>query len=167
VRIVYTTRGDPRYLRHCSFIGSEDFIKKYPQITQRVVNTLVKAAKWMSDQEANPSVAYQLWTKSGVRFADYREDWAGQSLKVFASPLLDPYLVSQYKYQVKQAKKFGLIKKDVDVDAWIEPRFLKQALKELSLENFWTPVGEDGVVPKAAASAPAPTPAGAQTTAAR
>ena len=91
-----------------------------------------------------------------MRFADYREDWAGQSLKVFSSPLLDPYLVSQYKIQVQQAKKFGLIKNDVSVDSWIEPRFLTQALKELKLENFWTPVGADGVVPKSTASVASP-----------
>lgn len=156
VRIVYKTAGDPRFLRHCTFIGAEDFIKKYPQITQRVVNTLVKAAKWMADQENNPSALFQLWTKSGTRFADYREDWQGQSLKVFASPLLDPYLVSQYKAQVKEAKKFGLIKKDVDVDAWLEPRFLQQALKDLKLETFWQPAPESGELPGARASVPPP-----------
>jgi sulfonate transport system substrate-binding protein len=154
VNIIYRTAGDPRYLRHASFVGSEDFITKYPQATQRVVKTLVKAAKWMADNENNRAQVFQLWTKSGTRFQDYREDWEGQSLKVFSSPLLDPYLISQYKNQVKQAKKFGLIRKDVDIDTWIEPRFLKQALKDLQLENFWAPVGEDGVVPKATASAP-------------
>jgi sulfonate transport system substrate-binding protein len=133
-------------------VGSETFIQKYPAITQRLVKSLVKAAKWLADQDQNPTVAYQLWTKSGVRFADYREDWQGQSLKVFSSSLLDPYFVSQYKIQVKQAKKYGLIKNDVSVDSWIEPRFLAQALQELKLENFWTPVGEDGAVPKVTAS---------------
>jgi sulfonate transport system substrate-binding protein len=152
IRIVYRTAGDPRFLRHASFIGAEAFIQKYPQITQRVVTSLVKAAKWISDQDANPTIAFQLWTKSGVRFADYREDWQGQSLKVFSSPLIDPYLISQYKTQVKQAKKFGLIKNDVSIDNWVEPRFLAQALKDLKLENFWQPVGEDGVVPKPTAS---------------
>jgi len=152
IKIIYRTAGDPRFLRHCSFIGSETFIKKYPQITQRVVTSLVKAAKWIADQDKNPQIAFQLWTKSGVRFADYREDWQGQSLKVFSSPLLDPYLLSQYRTQAKQAKKFGLIKNDVSIDQWVEPRFLQQALKDLQLENFWQPVGEDGVVPKSTAS---------------
>jgi len=159
IKIVYKTDGDPRFLRHCSFIGAESFIKKYPQVTQRVVNTLVKAAKWMSDQEQNPTTVFQLWTKSGVRFADYREDFAKQSLKVVASPLLDPYFVSQYKSQVQDAKKFGLIKNDISVDAWIEPRFLNQALKDLKLEGYWQPVGENGVIASAspAPAQPAPT----------
>lgn len=156
IRIIYRTAGDPRFLRHASFVGSETFIQKYPQITQRVVKSLVKAAKWLADQDQNPQLAFQLWTKSGTRFADYREDWQGQSLKVFSSPLLDPYFLSQYKIQVQQAKKYGLIKNDVSIDSWIEPRFLQAALKELNLENFWTPVAPDGVVPKVTASVQVP-----------
>lgn len=147
VRIVYKTAGDPAFLRHSSFVGAEEFIQKHPEVTQRVVNTLVKAAKWMADNEQNRSAVFQLWTKSGTRFADYREDWEGQSLKVFASPLLDPYLLSQYKKQVREAKRFGLIRNDVSVDAWVEPRFLQRALKDLNLEGYWQPVGEDGAAP--------------------
>jgi sulfonate transport system substrate-binding protein len=152
VRIVYKTAGDPRFLRHCSFVGSEDFIRKYPEVTQRVVNTLVRAAKWMSDNEQNRSSVFQLWTKSGTRFQDYREDWEGQSLKVFASPLLDPYLLSQYQHQVQEAKRFGLIRNDVSVEQWVDARFLQRALKDLGLENFWQPVREDGAVPGPTAS---------------
>jgi sulfonate transport system substrate-binding protein len=44
-KIVYNTLGDPRYLRHASWIGTEAFITKYPEITKRVVKTLVQAAK--------------------------------------------------------------------------------------------------------------------------
>jgi len=38
-----------------SLIASQAFIDQYPGITQRVVNTLVAASKWQSDQEANQS----------------------------------------------------------------------------------------------------------------
>jgi sulfonate transport system substrate-binding protein len=145
-KIVYRSQGDPRFLRHCSWVGTEDFITKYPEITKRVIKTLVLAAKWMADQEANPTVVYNLWTKSGVRFADYKEDFQGQSLKALASPLLDEYLVSQYRKQISEAKRFGLIKNTPNIDAWIEPRFLKQALKELQLEHYWTPVDASGVI---------------------
>lgn len=164
-KIVYRSQGDPRYLRHCSWIGTEDFIKKYPEITKRVVKTLVLAAKWMADQEANPTQVFNLWTKSGVRFADYKEDFQGQSIKAIASPLLDEYLVSQYRKQISDAKRFGLIKNTPNIDAWVEPRFLKQALKELQLESYWTPVDASGVVkPDARQAALAPPAAPAQQT---
>jgi sulfonate transport system substrate-binding protein len=140
VKIAYATQGDVKVLRHCSFIGSEAFVQKYPGITKRVVKQLVLAAKWLSDLEANPSAVYQLWAKSGTRFADYKEDNKGQSLKVLSSPLVDPYLISQYKKQVLEAKRFGLIKNTFEVDSWLDLSFLNAALKELQLENYWTPV---------------------------
>lgn len=143
-RIVYATAGDPRFLRHCSWIGTEEFIKKYPSITKRVVKQLVLAAKWISDQEKNPAVVYQLWSKSGVRFADYREDNQGQSLKVLSSPLLDPYLITQYEEQVQLAKKYGLIRNTFSVREWIEPRFLNEVLKELNLASHWQAADPQG-----------------------
>ena len=143
-RIVYASHGDPRFLRHASWVGTEDFIKKYPSITKRVVRVLVQAAKWVSDQEKSPSVVYQLWTKSGVRFSDYREDLKEQNLKELSSPLLDPYFVSQYEAQVVLAKKYGLIRNTFDVKSWLEPRFLNEVLKELNLETYWAPADKDG-----------------------
>lgn len=162
-RIIYATQGDARFLRHASWIGTEEFIGKYPSLTKRVVKVLVQAAKWTSDQEKNPTPVYQLWTKSGVRFSDYKEDLKGQSLKVLSSPLLDPYFVSQYSAQVAQAKRFGLIRNTFDVKAWVEPRFLNEVLKELQLEGYWQPADESGRVAggdgRSAALAPAQAPA--------
>jgi len=152
VRIVYNTAGDPRFLRHASWVGSESFIQKYPEITKRVVKTLVAAAKWQSDNEVNPAPVFQLWTKSGFTFASYKEDNKGQSLKVLSSPLLDTYVLSQYKRQVADAQRFGLIKKTFDVDSWFEPRFLNEAIKELNLTSFWQPVDASGQVPQLAAA---------------
>ncbi|HEY6878570.1 MAG TPA: hypothetical protein VI299_11160, partial [Polyangiales bacterium] len=128
------------------FIGSEEFIKKYPSITKRVVKVLVQSAKWVSDQEKSPTQVYQLWTKSGVRYSDWREDFKEQNLKELASPLLDTYFVTQYEGQVAQAKKFGLIRNTFDVKSWLEPRFLNEVLKELGLQDYWKPADRDGRV---------------------
>src|SRR4051812_25417575 len=77
-RVVFTTRGgDPKYLRHSSVVATQSFIDQYPAITQRIVNTIVRTAKWLSDQDANPTPVFQLWTKSGVQFNDYKEDFSG------------------------------------------------------------------------------------------
>ena len=145
VRIIYTSRGDdPRYLRHASFVGHEDFIKKYPEITKRVVKTLVKAAKWLADNEKNPTPVYQLWAKSGVQFSSYKEDLKADNLKVLSSPLIDPYFTSTYKWNIREAKRFGLIKNDIDFEKWVDTSFLNAALKELGLEGFWKPIDESG-----------------------
>jgi sulfonate transport system substrate-binding protein len=80
-----------------------------------------------------------------VQFSNYKEDLAAESLKVRSSPLLDPYVVSTYKWNIREAKRFSLIRNDIDFDSWVDDRFLKQALKEQGLEGFWKPVDRSGV----------------------
>src|SRR6478752_187940 len=144
-KIIYTTRGgDPRFLKHSSLIGSQSFIDQYPDITQRVVNKLVEASKWLSDQEAAPTPVYQLWAKSGTQFSNYKEDFSGASIKQKSSPLLDEYFSSQYKRAIADSKRFGLIKNDFSFDAWIEPKFLNQSLKTLKLETYWQRFDAEG-----------------------
>jgi sulfonate transport system substrate-binding protein len=138
-RIIYTTKGgDPRFLKHSTLVASQDFITKYPDITKRVVKVLVQASKWISDQEATPTPVYQLWTKSGVPFSNYKEDFEGaSSIKTRASPLIDEYVTAQYKKAISDAKRFGLIKNEFSFEAWTDTSFLKQVLKELNLEHYW------------------------------
>jgi sulfonate transport system substrate-binding protein len=144
-KIIYNSRfDDPRFLRHASLVGSHEFIAKYPQITARLVKTLVRAAKWLSDQDRNPTQVYQLWAKSGVPFSNYKEDLQAESLKVRSSPLIDPYFASTYKWNIREAKRFGLIKKDVAFDRWVDSRFLNQALTDLQLQDYWKPVDASG-----------------------
>lgn len=143
-KIVYTSRGDARVLKHSSLIGSQSFIDDYPAITQRVVNKLVEASKWLSDQEANPAPVYQLWAKSGVQFSNYKEDFQSSTLKIRSSPLIDEYFTAQYKRAIADSKRFGLIKNDIHFEAWIEPKFLNQALKTQKLESYWQRYGADG-----------------------
>jgi sulfonate transport system substrate-binding protein len=144
-RLLYATDpSDFAAYRHCSFIGTEDFIRKYPEITKRVVKTVVLAAKWLSDQEANPAPAFQLWTRSGVTFANFKEDLGANSLKVLSSPLVDDFLISQYNRNIQEAKRFGLIRNTFRFEDWYEPQFLQQVLKELDLQDYWVEYGADG-----------------------
>ena len=148
-RVLYATGpDDAAFYRHASFVGSEEFIKKYPEITKRVVKTLVFAAKWQSDQEQNPAPVYQLWTRSGVTFANFKEDLGRYSLKLLSSPLLDEYVVSQYNRNIQEAKRFGLIRNTFRFEDWQEPRFLNEVLREFGLENYWEAVDKDGKVVK-------------------
>jgi sulfonate transport system substrate-binding protein len=152
-RIVYSTQGDPRFLRHGSFLVTEAFAAKYPSTVVRVLKQLVKAAKWNADQERAPTPVFQLWAKSGYPYSNYKEDLKGQSLKLLASPLLDGYFAAQYRQQIEEAKRFGLIKNTFSYDAWAEPKFLAQALKELGLENYWEAIGPSGQPTRATTAA--------------
>jgi sulfonate transport system substrate-binding protein len=144
-RLVYTTKGqDPKLTSNGLFLGSEDFIRKYPEITQRVVNTLVVAAKWIADSQEDPTPLFHLWQKSGFTFASFKEDWKGDDLKYKTSPLLDPYVASRYDFQIQEAKRLNLLRNSFSFAEWTEPKFLNQALKDQSLEAFWSPRGLDG-----------------------
>src|ERR1041384_4930701 len=55
-RIVFTTKGgDPKLTSNGLFLGSQDFLDKYPDIALRVVKQLVLAAKLLADSEKDPT----------------------------------------------------------------------------------------------------------------
>jgi sulfonate transport system substrate-binding protein len=108
-----------------------------------VVTAIVKAAYW-SSQEENRDALFEIWAKSGRPASVYRLDFEGQSLKYRNTPLLDDYLVAQYRFQAQQAREYGLVRRDVSTDGWIDPQFLNVALKQLGLEHFWTSYDANG-----------------------
>ena len=117
---------------------SEDFARKYPELTKRVVKAKIKAAHWAS-QEKNREALIQLALKTGSGYKVTKEDFAGQDLTVKYSPLADQATINQYKEIVDFAFSRGLIRKKFDVDKWIDKSFAEAALKELGLQNYWTP----------------------------
>ena len=58
--------------------------------------------------------------------------------------VIDAFIIARYKEKATKARQYGLIKKDVDVDSWIEPKYLNQALKDLGLERYWPQYDADG-----------------------
>jgi sulfonate transport system substrate-binding protein len=116
---------------------SEAFEQRYPQIVQRVVNRLVKVAQW-STLEANREREYQLWATSGTPYVDYKKGWERtKDLRNRMNPQLDEYYVASIKKSIDEAKKYKLIRRDVSVDGWLEPKYLQNALREQKLEDYW------------------------------
>ena len=87
---------------------------------------------------------FEISARSGRPAAAYRADFADQKLKYRNSPLIDDYLVQQYRTQARQAKEYGLIRRDVTVYGWFDPQFLDAALRQLGFENFWPRYDADG-----------------------
>lgn len=144
-RVIFTTKGgDAKLTSNGLFLGSQKFIEKYPDIALRVVKQLVLAAKLLGDSEKDPTPVFQIWTKSGFTFSGFKEDWTGEDLKYRTSPLVDPYVASRYRLQIEEAQRFGLTRRGFSFEQWTELRFLKQAIKELGLEQYWKPRGLDG-----------------------
>ena len=137
VRLIYSTKGDPRFTCTSTVVASEPFLNKYPAVVKRILRTYVRAAKWVSEQESNPTDVFNLFTKSGIPFASFKSDWVGDSFKVRVSPRLDPYLRNRYRANISDALKFGLIRKDFEIDSWFAPALLDQVLKEEGLSGYW------------------------------
>ncbi|HEY0181356.1 MAG TPA: ABC transporter substrate-binding protein [Rhodopila sp.] len=143
-KIVYSTKGqDPAFERQSTLIAADTFVDGHPDLTQRVVTGIVKAAYW-SSQEENREALFDLWTRSGRPASVYRADFQDQTLKYRNSPLIDDYLINAYRVQAQQAREYGLIRHTVSVDDWFDARFLNAALAQLDLEHFWPRYGADG-----------------------
>lgn len=135
--IVYSTKQDSRsYERHSTLIAQEAFLRDHPDIAQKIVNAIVRAAKW-SSEEANRDAFFEISARTGFPVAGYRFDFSNQELKYRNSPLIDDSIIEHYRFQAKQAKEYGLVRRDVDVNGWFDRSFLDKALASQGLVNYW------------------------------
>jgi sulfonate transport system substrate-binding protein len=121
---------------------STKFEKAYPDTVKRVVKTLIKASYWASD-EKNRKALLQFLADRSVDYKYVEEDYRG-SLKERFNPLIDESSVTAFKALSRFCVERKLTRTDASeaaVRSWFHPEYQQAALKELKLENFWTPVG--------------------------
>jgi len=147
-KILFKIPHDPKITSVSNFWVSEEFEKKYPDIVQRLVTTVVKEAKY-SSEEKNRTELMQMWSRQATdTYLDYVESWKNDKLRERNSPLLDEYYVASIQKAIDETKRFKLIRHDVDIAGWIEPKYLNNALKELKLEHYWDEYDKDGNIKK-------------------
>lgn len=150
-QVAYSTQGESGKLTgQTALLVSEDFAEQYPEITERIVKVLTKAAHWASEPE-NREQAFQYWATSGQTVETLRSDY-GDRLVARLSPLLDPFYLNYYQQTQKLIADLGLLRGGAfDTESWFDRSYLDQALKELHLEHYWTPVAADDSSPVAKA----------------
>jgi sulfonate transport system substrate-binding protein len=136
-RIIYSTKGDPRFTCNSSIVASDDFVRKYPSIVRRILRVYVQTAAWVTRSEAEPNEIYQLFTRSGIPYSSFKSDWGGEQFLVKVSPKVDDYLRNRYRSSIEDAYKFHLIRKPFDFDSWVDSSFLDQVLQEQQLAGLW------------------------------
>ncbi|WP_255468227.1 ABC transporter substrate-binding protein [Achromobacter sp. UMC71] len=137
-KVIYSTQGqDPAYTRQASLLVREDFERENPAQVQKLVDVFVRAAQWSSD-EKNRDALFKIWEKSGVPYASWAAEFDKQDLASRNSPLIDDFIIARYKAVVADAVKLKLIRREVSLDGWFEPRYLQNALKAQGLEQYWT-----------------------------
>lgn len=144
-KIIESTKGDKKLGRLSHVLVTEEFEAKYPRIVQRLVNVLLKTAAWTLD-EANRTKVYQIWSKSGLSFSSYKQEYQDTNLFERSSPLFDDFFRAHYKRQLQASIDLKFVRKSFDVDAWLDAKYLDQGLKDLGLEKHWKPIDAEGNV---------------------
>jgi sulfonate transport system substrate-binding protein len=143
VKIVWDSKKDPNFARSAHLIVTEKFEKANPEIVQRFVNAVVKAARWASEESHRDAVMEAL-AKTGRPIQGYIDDYSNQEMRYRMSPLLDDWLRERYRDSAKEALSLGLIRKAVNIDEGYELKYVDKAAKDLGLENYWTRYAPDG-----------------------
>lgn len=145
VNIPISTKGrGPAFTIDTGILATDEFITQYPQVTARLVKQLVRAAHWAS-QESNREALLKLFVEnSGNPELGIRSELDGESLKARFSPLIDEALLSEYQSVVNDSLKLGLIRQGFDVNTWVAPAFVQQALRDLKLEKNWSELDANG-----------------------
>ncbi|KYF51487.1 nitrate ABC transporter substrate-binding protein [Sorangium cellulosum] len=142
--IIYSSKErSPALTRNAHVLVTKEFEEKYPAIVGRVVKTLVESARWTSDEE-NRDEVFALWARTGIPYATWKESFDGEPMKLRNSPLFDGFLTHRYKQAVADAQRFKLIRRGVDVDAWIDKSYLDAAIRSLHLEGYWPSYDSEG-----------------------
>jgi sulfonate transport system substrate-binding protein len=142
-KVIFTTKDDPSTVTSGHLMVSEGFEKVHPDLVARIVKASVAAAVWASD-ESHREELFDIWAKSGIPIGVFRADYADQTLAYRVSPLLDDLFIENYRYKARQVKALGLVRRDVDLSGWFEPKYLDTAIKQLGVEKLWTRYGADG-----------------------
>ncbi|WBO21359.1 ABC transporter substrate-binding protein [Sphingomonas abietis] len=136
-RIAYSTRNEPRETAQTGLIVSDAFARRYPGTTQKVVDAMVQAARCAADPRHREELI-SLWVYGTDRsLANVKEDLGPGPLTARTSPLIDPFVLSQYRNTQAFAQQAKLQRNPVDLGGWIDTTFLDRALRRQGLENFW------------------------------
>ncbi|MGE8542333.1 ABC transporter substrate-binding protein [Acinetobacter sp. ANC 3813] len=136
-KIIYTTKKEPDVYKLSGYVlVNSKFEQKYPETVQRVVNVLVKQAAWESNP-ANKDALFKTWAKSGLSFGNIAKANAGVDLKRHSDPVIDASSIALIKQKLKAGQDLKLIRGNIDVESWVEPKYVNNAVKSLNLQGFW------------------------------
>jgi sulfonate transport system substrate-binding protein len=139
-KIIWSTKEAPLDWKSWGgFWGARNFLKDQPELAQLVVTAYVKAAHWAS-QEENRDTIIKLGTRNGTVESIVRRTYDDPTLSWHDrwSPLFAPALKTHYRDAIAYAREKKIIRRDVDVDALLDPRLVQTALNELGLQTYWT-----------------------------
>jgi len=118
-------------------VGADAFTAAYPEITTRLVKVFVKAAEWASQENNRQAFIDLLHKQSNIPADVFAGEYGDSDLKFRLSPRIDDFLVGRLSASVAEAKNDKLIRDSFDVNAWVDRRYVDQAVAQLGLQQFW------------------------------
>jgi|SRR5450830_230096 len=129
-------------------VGTDEFISAHPDLTQRLINVLVAQAQWASEPAHRDELQKLLADQGSLPLALVQGEFDGDDWRFRFDPRLDDFIAVSYTDSVAMAKSIGLIRRSYDVRAWLEPRFVEQAITVQGSQNYWPAYDAAGVVSK-------------------
>ncbi len=108
----------------------KDYAEKYPEVVVAFVKAVVEAGKWVEENPARAAEMLEKWT--GVeKEVQYLYFSRGGHLTL--DPTIKPKWVSTLKYDHEVLTKWKKAP-PLDVDKWIDEKYVRQAFKELKID---------------------------------
>jgi sulfonate transport system substrate-binding protein len=137
VRILYSSLNDPRVQGLSSGLQvSESFEAKNPKLVQLVVDAFVEASQKVALEENKEEVLRE-WSRSGTPYTVWKRDLEGVSLKRRFDPRIDTSFVRLFGQSNRDLVRYGLLRSEVDLQTFLEPKYVRNAVARLGLDNFW------------------------------
>jgi sulfonate transport system substrate-binding protein len=137
-KIIWSTAEAPIDWKFTAdLFGREDFIRKYPETTQRLVRAYLRAAQYNSDHPDD--YLSNLATYQSIPLPLFTAEWRKKSVKAAVSPLFDGFVTRHYQQVIDYAFDNKLIRQKFPVEDLLDRRFDDKALQELNLTDIWTP----------------------------
>ncbi len=135
--VVYSSKGgDLRVTKHTHVLVTTAFEKAHAPVVRAVVESLLRTAAWSSDEQ-NRDEIFRLWSRAGLPYDVWKQELDGVPLEVQSSPHFDGFLLAHYKESAATALRLRLIRRPIDVEAWVDRRHLDGAIAKLGLERAW------------------------------
>lgn len=141
--VIWSTKEAPAdWKMRAELFARKGFVDENPALTQTVVNAYVRAAAWSAD-EANRATVESNASRGFMPVDIVQQDYDNPAIpwKERFSPLFTPAVRGHYRSVADYAFTHGLVRSKIDADALLDDRFVKQALKDLKLEGFWSDTG--------------------------
>ncbi|QDW36894.1 PhnD/SsuA/transferrin family substrate-binding protein [Bradyrhizobium sp. KBS0727] len=143
-RVIWSTRNLPLGWKFTlDLFVTDKFSQQYPESTQKLVNSFVKAAKYASLPENREEILRSSVT-AGASYDMLVKEFENEPLREQMVPLVDAFTRAHYTEVVTFLHEQKMIRKPFAIDDFIDSRFVASALKSQDLENYWPAADKEG-----------------------